>query len=698
MNKYLLYLKNPKIWGIILILIVVIVAIVSIIISLKPTPIPNSKFCGSSKIKTICPDKSIQCADICPEDQIWSCIAPGSSGGYGACVCRDGNFTPCNGKSECCAICVNDMCCDAKHQAIYRDETGKLVKKCCPPTTIPGITGDGCLSLCGTSPLPCPQGVLCMQIVGLTGSDFTDNVSNSKADGSYRSDDGSTLYVCPKPSECQFGISNIEIAPYHSTTGGLSSYYNVDNIMKDLNDNICIPSRRQDYGLTGSLCYSTDYQSLKTCTTDCTWASSFDIFSEEPDTLKEHMSAIMYNDNKSDLGYYCGKDDERLIQYKQSTSSSSGTCSWQDCLKQVEEPGVIRIRWDNTSQKCSTLQSTRDSGIRGSVQCTDNKKPCSSCIKAGDYANCVLCTGSGTPCQNCTKAGEYLDNCEKGFWKFTDCNPNGNDMVLRSFADTGKTCNQDQTSICGNCAWGGNDSSSIFDFGHLKAGRSQDNVYCVSDKQIRANIIPTPPPNCPKNYVLSNNNICVFPCTETGEDARLFKNNNNDADNEKLFTSVAGEDGKISCFRNIIPFTIAKDMCGHAQVTNYCIDNPDQDSLNWLIDNKYTKLTGCHAFSEAPGHDCIVQLKDTIQFNPPPVPDLPKYYFPKNGRDWNQSGEPWPYNGWPLNLWFEGKPSDNFFYGTNVPSGTFSAHPQLEDLGYDLSKYEYGKYPYITPP
>jgi hypothetical protein len=702
MNKYLLYLKNPKIWGIILLLIAVIVAIVIIIINLKPAPVPNSKFCGSSKIKTTCPDKSIQCADICPEDQIWSCIAPGSSGEYGACVCRDKSLKMCNQKSECCPTCVNDMCCDAKNQAIYTDDTGKLIKKCCPPTTIPGITGEGCLSLCGASSIPCPKGQFCMQIAGLTGSDFTDALNYSKKDQSYRSDDGSTIYACAIPSKCEFGISSLNIAPYNSPIGGLSSYYNTDNIMKDTTDNICIPNNSQDYGSTGSVCYKTDHQYKESCTTpDCTWLSSFDILNEDRgmDTLKKHMGAIMYNDNKSDLGYYCGKDNERWIQYKQLTKES-GTCNWQDCLRQVDEIGITRISWDG--EKCLALKSNKNSGIRGSVQCTDVGVPCPSCNRPGDYSNCVLCKDVGNPCQNCTKAGEYVDDCDLGLWEFTDCKDDPN-MVLSSFADQGKTCNQGGT-ICGNCAWGGNNPSSISPFGKegLQSGIKSDyNVYCVNDGQIYTDTIPIPPNNCDNNLIPTKNGICVFPCTASGEDARDYTDNSYDEENKKLFKAIKNPDKTISCFRNIIPFLDAKFLCNHDWEMGNCQDNTDQNhiALAWFEDedNKYKLVNACTTIAGA--SDCVVNIKDTIPFNPPTdIPDLPKYYFPKNGREWDHDSQ-WPYRGWPLNLWNEGKPSDNFLYATNMPNdGTdwnYPSHPQLENQ--NPNDYMYGKYQYVRP-
>jgi hypothetical protein len=68
----------------------------------------------------------------------------------------------------------------------------------CPDGQSCGVDGT-CITnpSCGTSKIPCSQGQACVEISGLTGSNFTEAVSNSKADGSYRSDDGSsTLYLC----------------------------------------------------------------------------------------------------------------------------------------------------------------------------------------------------------------------------------------------------------------------------------------------------------------------------------------------------------------------------------------------------------------------------------------------------------------------------------------------------------------------
>jgi hypothetical protein len=691
MNKYLLYLKKPKILGIILLVIVVIIAIVSIIISLKsktsPPPPPTPPPCPG-KQANYCPD-GIHCADKCRVDQKWDCTSK-------ACVCINSGFKSCNGNSECCSTCYpDDMCCTGPTQGTIKDpKTGNLIKICCPPDTTPGGTGEGCLSSnCGgIGTKPCDQGQACMKITGLTGSDFTDAVKHTRDDNTYRNDDGSsTLYLCANPISC--GFSNPEYLPYHSDAA--SSYYNT-SIMQD-GDNICIPKDPAQYGSSDSVCYTSDQQS--NCTDrSCEKKSSFDIFrgggETGASTLGQHMKIIMGKEYKSEQGYYCDPGGgDPFLQYE--SIYGDGTCTWHDCQRELEEPGIARIQWDAISQKCSALKSNSGVGARGAVRCTGIGTPCPDCTGPDDYTNCVLCKGPGNPCNSCIEGGKYIPDslCERGLWKFTDCKQN-NDMVLNFSAPPGKTC-ADVT--CGNCPWGGNDTSSILDFGPTKSlscGSTNDSNYvCVSDNQIRL-YEPSPKLSCDETHVPNNDKTaCIYACTIDGTDARTYPNNDNEENIRKIFTAKKFDgDDTIYCFRKPLDENTVENMCKHSNDgfgTPYC--NKGSQSLQYLTDNDYNYTDNSDnmcADLRSPWltatpywHDCAINLIDDIpKFTPlsdlePPV----MYLYPTDTSDWKHHGEstaPTPENQ-PLNCWSTAPPS-SFWYSTNTGNSNFIYHPKID--------------------
>jgi hypothetical protein len=696
MNKYLLYLKKPKILGIILLFIVVIIAIVSIIISLnsKTSPPPPKPPPCPGKQANYCPD-GIQCSE-CRVDQKWDCTSK-------ACVCKNIGFKSCNGNSECCSTCyTDDMCCTGSTQGTTFDPKTKTYKKiCCPPDTTPGPTGEGCLSSnCGRSTKPCDQGQTCMKITGLTGSDFTQAVNYTKKDNTYRDDDGSTLYLCANPPSCSFISESAEYRPFHSDAA--SFYYNTDNIMKD-GDNICIPIDSTQYGSTGSPCYSPDQQ-LKCDNILCEKKSSFDIFrgAGGSQDLGQHMKIIMGLQDKSEYGYYCagGNGSDPFLQYESIIANVADKCTWHDCQRELEEPGIIRMQWDEDSKKCSALKSNSGVGVRGAVKCNGPGDPCSDCNSSTDYANCVLCTGTGTPCLSCPTAGTYISDssCERGLWKFTDCRKD-NDMVLNSSAP-GESCNQD-SAICGNCPWGGNDPSLIDDFGPIENGLQSGSMnelgyVCVSDSQIRVSNV-TPTKRCSDTYVRNNDKTaCVYACRKDGDDARKYPDNSTESTDRQYFTAKKIGD-QIYCFRNPLDFSYMQDGCVINYFTGACYHpDPPSGSSDSFVDQikkaNYDWTGQCDYLRKGDffhhlDNDCFVTMKDTLPDIPNyNIPDLPIYLYPKNIKPWHANDNS-PSDNEPVNCWTRTRP-DNFYYSTNTlttgsppfGAGPFITHPQIDKM------------------
>jgi len=139
MNKYLVFLKNPKIWFGILLFIGIIVSIILIIKSLKPTPLPKTKLCPPDQTKTTCSDGSIKCAPICPyQDMTWDCNS-------GKCECTDKSAKVCG--DQCCTTCNTgeNVCCPDEQVYTVGTET-----KCCQAGTKANIDHTSCVPSCGS--------------------------------------------------------------------------------------------------------------------------------------------------------------------------------------------------------------------------------------------------------------------------------------------------------------------------------------------------------------------------------------------------------------------------------------------------------------------------------------------------------------------------------------------------------------------
>ena len=583
MNKYLIYLKNPKIWFVIVLSITFIVSMIALYNAMKPTHLAPSSFCPPDKSKTTCGDSSItpQCADKCMiSNQKWDCKA---NQGKGECVCTSGVL--CNQKSECCDNCnTNDLCCD---ESAVITKNGK--KSCCSPGTTANAAKTDCVSTCGGNTKPCDENNLCNQIVNLKPTEFATMLAQSKKDDTWRGDNNKdTIYFCSKAPNCEWNSNGEQYFPKRFDNGA-TSYYKSSDIFRGQDAKFCIPKSETNYPNSADGCYNANETDCGLAT-NCSWVSPLEILATQDgyNDLKTIMTSITKSRNVSDKGYYCGNDTDPWSKFSQKEQINGGSCTWQDCNNAIVEPGVVSVRWDESSGKCGAIKSTdTEGGIKRGIQCTGPGVPCSTCTDAGDFADCVKCTDTDTPCPGCT-AGQYVPNCVSttNEWQFQDCKgdlDNGY-MVTNYKAPTGTTCDNTNT-FCGNCPFGTNGAPVDYYSGVVpetrKSGNTDNGSVCVSDGQVWPYI---PPPIvkykmmsnvpdkgvackecsesdtdcgfntdctvCNDGYVINNDKTyCVYKCTTDGSYAPENPNDNNSAKNFYTYVKNTGDDNGI-CYRN----------------------------------------------------------------------------------------------------------------------------------------------------
>jgi hypothetical protein len=668
MNKYLVFLKNPKIWVGIILFIGIIVSIILIIKALKPTPLPETKLCRGDKTKTTCPDGSIQCADKCIPAQKWDCKTQ-------SCICPTGTSL-CDKKSACCSVCnPDDTCCYPGMES--KDTHGNPM--CCPPGTEPDPSGKrvGCNSVCGVGvdQKGCDTDQLCNEIKGLSPNELSK--MKTDAGDNYRGDDGNVIYLCSNPSsDCSWGTDTY--LPYHTGSGAVT-YYNADSIFKgkekDDVDNICIPNDINSYTDSTNTCFNLE-KAQCVGNTSCEWKSSLDILSDAQNghsNLYNIMTSINDKNGNSPDGYYCGDGGQSWLQYFRK--DASGTCGYQDCNNALIQPGVIKINWDETNGVCTSLKSTDNNiGIVGGVQCTEVGKPCTSCTadNLGSFVDCVKCHGTGStagPCKECSTEpeGTYIqgDNCTRqtNDWTFKKCKDK-----LKMFYHYKSDAGDRNCSNCGNCPFGDISTSSSDKIGNRGIAEGDTSIACYDDGQLHA-LPPIPkdpkwkkwvPPsgtgficrkclegdpeystlctltsscgedngdeNCGFPYVLNyDKNDCVHPCQLGGGDARNKGNNNDSVEPDFDFVRL---DASIS----------TRDFCVRKLPYQGGICEKWSGSCNRLsgdVGGNFRSDPNCWSFDNE--DDCFVPIYNNYEINNNNDPTLPVFVYPKD-IDWNTPG------------------------------------------------------------
>lgn len=442
LEKIIQFLKSP-----IFLISLSLITLSVIYVVVTKTPQVTTSTVGPkcpSGIAITCPDGTLQCGENCPVNQQWDCSTK-------KCICAGANDKLCVNNTQCCNPCDNDICCSESNQI-----TKNGVKSCCPPGTQPGksssssTVNDMCAVPCGNT--VCNEGEECIKVTNLKQTTY-DNLVRTKGSELAGSDPTTnTLTFCAPPSTCQFGDEQA----YPPSQDNAYPYLN------NLPTSVCIA---QDSLAKSSPCFSKTGKSDCNNTAGCTFLNLPDDFNPAlQNQINNYMNSKSTNGSSP---YYCdpnGLSLGRLVQYR----SSTGNCSWQDCIQQISSAGTIDTVWNDNTQTCTAYKVPPYENIGSQplqkIQCTGSGSPCSSCGSNTDFVSGIKCTAPGFPCSNCQKEGDYVciqdgDVCEPvssggsgtNNWTFNKCAPpdsNGNKVQVLGPGG-------------GNCPWGCSSTSGI---------------------------------------------------------------------------------------------------------------------------------------------------------------------------------------------------------------------------------------------
>ena len=655
MNKYLVFLKNPKIWFGILLFIGITVSISLIIKALKPEPLPETKLCPLDQTKTTCSDGSITCAPICPyKDMTWNCVS-------GKCECT-GLAQVCG--DECCTSCnaEKNACCPDKQ--VYKDSTG--ITKCCEAGTTANSQKNGCTVACGD--LVCKEDEECINIEGMKDIQATKtSLENAQIPIPYdNTTDPDIIKFCSKTPNCNFDDEKAE-------PNSVDSNYFFHNFSKnslanaDSGLNACFPI---DTGTTNdNTCYNIFTSDDCTGSGVCKWINLLDDFGDDKAAFAARIAHRNDFYKRSPYGDYCQKGDDMYGRYVQFTGGES--CTVSDCIRQISNKNTVQVGWNETNKTCSALRiPPDDNGMDNGMKCSTN---------------------AGAGC------GKQVQETKTSDWSFKKCDPTDDNMIFNYKGD----CTS--PSICGNCPFGDNSSYLTDKLGkHGQQDTTGFQIGCYDDGEIKT-IPPLPKPttykkktvdhgficqkcedgdtdyescdlktscnydnpddNCGFPYVLNNNrDNCIYPCQSDGKNART-KSDNTDSLTDNFTVEKIGD--KTYCFRNY-PCGSSKGLCnaGHE-----CYVDTDFDSnpKGCITSQKYTYENNCYSYDNK--YACFMPIQDTIKIpiNTAPTPDDPIYMYPRDiytsTDDWQNNGVKPPNGNSPTQCW-SSTPPGHFSYSS----------------------------------
>ena len=299
--------------------------------------------------------------------------------------------------------------------------------------------------------------------------------------------------LCSNPNQCVWEATTTSVP---SPLEDFHPYYNMDFYGTD-NDTLCLPKNPTD--TTDTTCL--DKTSQNDCSDDsCTWTQILPYFNTYPSATQTLLLNWQQKNGKSPFGYYCGDGTDGSFMRLEQVSGNNN-CIWTDCVTRISNPGTTQVEWDSSSNKCSALIGALDGGIGSSVTCTGKGEPCSLCIDIGQQVDCFKCSTSDT-CDICTnKTGKYVPSseCKSTNWEFKKCvDPitNSNDTIYPEVLNyscndcSGETCTTTNNGYyCGNCPWGGNNSSDTKDYiinsdnNKQVYGQANDAKVCSNNNQ-----------------------------------------------------------------------------------------------------------------------------------------------------------------------------------------------------------------------
>lgn len=527
LEKIIEFLKSPIF---LISLSLITLSVIYVVVTKSPTVTTSTvgPKCPSG-LSITCPDGTLQCGENCPVNQQWDCSTK-------KCICANANDKLCVNNTQCCNPCDNDICCSESNQI-----TKNGVKSCCPPGTQPGksssssTVNDMCAVPCGNT--VCNEGEQCIKVSNLKQTTY-DNLVRTKGSELTGSDPTTnTLTFCAQPSTCSFGDEQA----YPPSQDNAYPYLN------NLPTSVCIA---QDSSAKSSPCFS------KTGKSDCNNTAGC-IFLNLPDDFNPAIQNQLnnYMNSKSTNGsspYYCdpnGLSLGRLVQYR----SSTGNCSWQDCIQQISSAGTIDTIWNDNTQTCTAYKVPPYENIGSQplqkIQCTGSGSPCSSCGSNTDFVSGIKCTAPGFPCSNCKKEGDYVciqdgDVCEPvssggsgtNNWTFNKCAPDSNGKKVQVLGPGGGNCPWGCSSTSGTGLGGGNcyntdippGSGNVF--GDVNPGTNQ---VCLQNGQIN-----TQPTNPPISYNYDKTNLVCSQISSSSGNYRSLCDCVNDIYNGNIAVSL----------------------------------------------------------------------------------------------------------------------------------------------------------------
>lgn len=357
MNKYVVFLKNPKIWLGIILFIGIIVSIILIIKALKPTPLTHSTVCDLNETEISCPkDNSIKCAPKCPfADMTWNCDSK-------QCECNDKSAKVCG--DQCCTTCNSEKNACCSDNQVYKDSTGT---NCCQAGTKPNSTHTGCVVGCGT--LTCDKDEECIIVQGLQDPHRQATIDSLKQEGVDVDSQSSTpdILYCAKRGSCGWS-SDEKAEPASINNNYFFHNFSKNGLDADGNNGIsgCFP----DDGSNEDCYLQTNKQDCNG-TSGCTWKNLLDELNNDPDENLVNFSKQMANRNKAHnrttYGDYCQTPDVygRYVRYT-TDSETSPTCTVADCIRQISNNNTVQVAYKEANGKkyCGALRIPDDNGIR----------------------------------------------------------------------------------------------------------------------------------------------------------------------------------------------------------------------------------------------------------------------------------------------------------------------------------------------
>lgn len=346
--------------------------------------------------------------------------------------CTDNNCIACkcpNGQTACGNIpnCLTtngakpDKCCDngvpcSKNPlgvAMCCAQEQACDNECCPPETI--CKNGKCVAKCGVdssgNPFTCEEGSTCVMISNIDMAQ-QEKIKQNHPEARY-DENTQTLYLCDNDQKkCTFTSDEEVVVP-----SAIANYYPCYPFpSKDPADGIgyCVGKQDTDT-LQCSKLGTKDLCDKEEKTNGlCEWRDVLKYMSEGTDynSLKQKSEQI-----QRDMGYiqnswngdFCQNNDEsyqRVISF----AKEGGTCTWQDCISQIAQPGIVDVEYNENTGTCVALQACGDIsnvGMKNQIVGDDGKIVNNPGVVHTSNSNVPFLSCSNTTVEQCKN---YINN------------------------------------------------------------------------------------------------------------------------------------------------------------------------------------------------------------------------------------------------------------------------------------------------